>query len=99
MGRVLVMPSRHESFPYVILEAMAAQIPIIASNVGGIAEALPVACLVPPEDVAALKTAMDSAAQGSNAMQLAEKLQESARRNYSVAGMVDGICSFYGALH
>ncbi len=99
MGRVLVMPSRHESFPYVVLEAMAAQIPIIASNIGGIAEALPAPCLVPPEDVASLKTAMERASQVEEATKLAEKLQESARQNYSASGMVDGICAFYDALH
>ena len=38
MGRMLVMPSRAESLPYVMLEAAAAGLPIIATRVGGIPE-------------------------------------------------------------
>jgi glycosyltransferase involved in cell wall biosynthesis len=50
MGRIFVMPSRAESFPYVIIEAAAAQMTIIASEVGGIPEILPPECLVKPGD-------------------------------------------------
>ena len=38
MGRVLVVPSRAESLPYIVLEAAGAQIPMVATNVGGINE-------------------------------------------------------------
>jgi len=37
-GRHLVIPSRAESFPYIILEGAAAGLPIITTRVGGIAE-------------------------------------------------------------
>ena len=37
-GRILVVPSRAESLPYIILEAAGAQIPMIATDVGGISE-------------------------------------------------------------
>jgi glycosyltransferase involved in cell wall biosynthesis len=57
-GRLFVMPSRAESFPYAVLEACAASKPIVASNVGGIPEALPAASLVPPGDIAALTGAI-----------------------------------------
>lgn len=38
LGRVLAVPSRTESLPYVVLEAAAARVPMVATNVGGIPE-------------------------------------------------------------
>src|SRR6266403_314337 len=37
-GKLLVVPSRGDSMPYVVIEAAAAGIPMIAANVGGIPE-------------------------------------------------------------
>lgn len=60
LGRSLVMPSRAESFPYVVLEAGAAGLPMIATSVGGIPEIVQGSTmpLVPPEDWSALAAAM-----------------------------------------
>ena len=38
LGRMLIVPSRAESLPYVVLEAAGACIPMVATNVGGIPE-------------------------------------------------------------
>jgi glycosyltransferase involved in cell wall biosynthesis len=38
LGRVLVVPSRAESMPYIVLEAAGARVPMVATNVGGIPE-------------------------------------------------------------
>jgi glycosyltransferase involved in cell wall biosynthesis len=59
---VLVMPSLHEGLPYVLLEAMALRVPVVASGVGGILEALDgtdCAMLVPPGDEARLANAIE----------------------------------------
>ncbi|MDE1990912.1 MAG: glycosyltransferase family 4 protein [Rhizobiaceae bacterium] len=40
MSQNVVVPSRAESMPYIVLEALAAEKAVIASNVGGIPEAL-----------------------------------------------------------
>lgn len=53
LGRVLVVPSRAESLPYIILEAAAARIPLISTQVGGIPEIFGPyrSRLLPPDDV------------------------------------------------
>ena len=62
LGKTLIMPSRAESFPYIVLEAGAAALPMIATAVGGIPEIVKGSsvALIPPEDTAALAAAMQS---------------------------------------
>ncbi len=62
LGRILVVPSRAESLPYVVLEAAGARLPLIATNVGGIPEIFgPYRDrLLPPDDVEALAARMAS---------------------------------------
>ena len=60
LGRALVVPSRAESFPYIVLEAAAAGLPMLATDVGGIPEIVAGTdtALLPPEDDVALAEAM-----------------------------------------
>jgi glycosyltransferase involved in cell wall biosynthesis len=54
---VFVLPSRQDAFPLTTLEAMAAGIPVIATEVGGIPEQVvdgESGILVPPEDASAV---------------------------------------------
>ena len=59
---VFVLPSRDESFPLTIVEAMLARTPVVASDVGSVSDAITdgaTGLLVPPGDVAAVRGAVN----------------------------------------
>lgn len=62
MAECVVVPSRAESFPYIVLEAIAARRSLIASNVGGICEVEKIAPfeLIEPNNYHALSEAMQA---------------------------------------
>ncbi|MDI9240375.1 glycosyltransferase [Lysobacter sp. LF1] len=64
LAHALVLPSLTEGMPLVVLEAMACEVPVIASAVGDIPRLLAHADhgrLLPPGDAAALEAALDEA--------------------------------------
>jgi glycosyltransferase involved in cell wall biosynthesis len=98
MGRVVVLPSRAESLPYVVLEAAAAGKPLIATNVGGIPEIFgPYADrLVPPGDIAALARAIGAAIENpAVSLDQAAALRARIAEKFSAAAMVDSILGAY----
>lgn len=98
LGRVLVMPSRAESLPYIALEAAAAGVPMIASNVGGVPEIVEGSDtrLVPPGDANALACAMALAQDDPDACQArADRLQGVVAQRFTTERMTRMVLEFY----
>ncbi len=98
LGRIMVVPSLAESFPYVVLEAAAAGLPLISTSVGGIPEIVAGTDtqLVPPGDADALSTAMlDALINTHAAAARANRLRENVSSKFTVAGMTTGVLDFY----
>jgi glycosyltransferase involved in cell wall biosynthesis len=98
LGRMMVVPSRVESLPYVVLEAAAAGIPLIATKVGGIPEIYgPLSgALVRSDDAGALARAIADAIDHPDATaELVRKLRERVAASFSLDSMVDGVLSAY----
>ena len=96
---VFVLPSLWEGLPYVLLEAMAAARPIVASNVDGVAEAVADSeegILVRPGDPEALadglRRALDDPAR---AQSMGRKARERVWREFGVEGMIQKISLLY----
>ena len=100
LGKALFMPSRAESFPYIILEAAAAGLPIYASNVGGIPEIVAGTDtdLLPPADVPALARAIERfLANPAAARQKADRLKQQVASQFTVAAMAGAIDRLYAS--
>lgn len=98
LGRVLVVPSRAESFPYVVLEAGAAEKPLIATAVGGIPEIVAGTdtVLIQPSSVTELVRAMEETLEDpARAEALARDLRASVQRRFTVEAMTDAVLDFY----
>jgi glycosyltransferase involved in cell wall biosynthesis len=98
MGRIMVMPSRAESLPYVILEAAAAGLPIIATRVGGLVDVFgpQSSRLLPPGDAAALAAAIGAAlADPAELNRAAASIQARVRSHFTIAAMVNGGLAAY----
>ena len=96
LGRVLAVPSRAESLPYIVLEAAAAAVPMVATRVGGIAEIFgpDAGALIPPSDPAALAAALGRM-RNEDAADLTRRLRERIARSFTVEAMTDGVIAAY----
>jgi glycosyltransferase involved in cell wall biosynthesis len=97
-GNVLVVPSRGDSMPYVVIEAAAAGIPMVAANVGGIPEIFGphTEALFAPNIAGAMADAIEIALDDPEAaLARAKSLRERIFLLFSQNAMVDGVLAGY----
>ncbi|MFL6240396.1 MAG: glycosyltransferase family 4 protein [Actinomycetes bacterium] len=99
LGELLVVPSRAESLPYIVLEAAAAGMPMVVTRVGGLPEIYgPDAhALVAPDDVDSLGAALRQQTDGRDLRPLAGRLQARVRTSFTVEAMTAGVLDAYRA--
>jgi glycosyltransferase involved in cell wall biosynthesis len=94
-----VLPSRKEGFPYAILEAGAAGLPVIASRVGGIGEVIKdheTGLLVEPKNIASLKAALDEVLSDELLRhRLGNNLKQKVTTDFSLEQMISKTVSLY----
>ncbi|MFI5037469.1 MAG: glycosyltransferase family 4 protein [Solirubrobacterales bacterium] len=97
---VFVHPSWAEAFPYVILEAMSLARPILASDVGGIGEAIidgESGVLIPPRDERRLAQALIGMLEDpSRRALLGEAALRRVRQEFTRSVMIDRLTGVYG---
>jgi glycosyltransferase involved in cell wall biosynthesis len=98
-GSLLVLSSRSEGFPLCVLEAMRAGLPVVASDVGGISEAVDdgrTGILVPPGEVAALARAMRELLTNADLRaSLGGRGRQTFADRFTIDGMVDRLEAIY----
>ncbi len=98
-GALLVVPSRGDSMPYVVIEAAAAGIPMIAARVGGIPEIFGpdhADALFAPSAPGAMADAIKGALDDMTAAQArAGSLRERIFLHFSQKAMVEGVLAGY----
>jgi glycosyltransferase involved in cell wall biosynthesis len=101
MARTMVVPSRFESMPYVVIEAAGASMPLISTNVGGIPEIFGAesARLIPSDDIPALAAAMAAKLSMGEAESRAEagRLAAHIAADFSVGKMTTTVLDAYRA--
>jgi glycosyltransferase involved in cell wall biosynthesis len=95
----LVLPSRWEGLPMVLLEAMAVGLPVIATAVGGIPEVInhgSNGLLVPPEDPKSLAQALMAVLEDPQmARRIGQRARERIVETYSIEAMAQRTLGLY----
>lgn len=97
-GKLLIVPSRGDSMPYVVIEAAAAGVPMLAANVGGIPEIFGphTSGLFASNSAGAIADAIETALADENATRTrAKELRERIFMHFSQNAMVDGVMNGY----
>jgi glycosyltransferase involved in cell wall biosynthesis len=101
-AEVFVLPSRSEGFSNAIVEAMAAALPVVATNVGGNAEAVQdgvSGVIVPPDDPDALASAIvDLLSDTAKAKQMGQAGKRLAAEKFTTEAMMGQITRVYASL-
>jgi glycosyltransferase involved in cell wall biosynthesis len=98
LARTVILPSRAESMPYIVLEAAAAGMPLVTTNVGGIPEVFAGEAerLLPPGDAMALAAAMRAALIEPERLAGEAMLRrKSVKQNFSLAASAARIEGIY----
>ncbi|AEV38065.1 Transferase [Pseudovibrio sp. FO-BEG1] len=98
LGKTAVIPSRAEALPYIVLELLAAQKPLITTRVGGIPEiyAQHKKTLVQPDDQQALTNAVSWALSHTDEqIELSLQLQDHLKSNFTLSQMAQSITQLY----
>lgn len=97
LGRIVVVPSRAEAMPYIVLEALAAGKPLIASRVGGIPEVLggDSAALATAGDADDLARLMQDTIQDKDWQQRVMPDAQAFRARFSATSMADDMLRLY----
>jgi glycosyltransferase involved in cell wall biosynthesis len=99
---VLAHPSWAESFPYVILEAMSLGLPIVASDVGGVGEALQSGdsgLLVPARDAGALASGLiELLDDPDRAARIGAAARRRSEEHFSREAMIERLVGIYNEL-
>ena len=99
---LFVLASVTEACPIVVLEAMAMECPIVATDVGGVRELLPGAeygWVVPPENPAAISTAIGDALNSESKPIRTANAKSRVKKVFSLDACVQNHLDIYQSLH